>query len=145
MNNRYPVSKVFYTNLFSPGCLVWLPYSGFDILAALSVCHGYPILPVLFYPVSPVRIAGLSSPGCYVLAVLFWLSCLGSLVAQDNLGVKKVSAPSKNPSNCPIMEFCPLKKNNLPHFPNQRYINSYCNPVINFYIIFCYHFYVTNF
>jgi hypothetical protein len=22
-------------------------------------------------------------------------------------------------------EFCPLKKNNLPHFPNQRYINSY--------------------
>jgi hypothetical protein len=25
--------------------------------------------------------------------------------AQDNLGVKKVSAPSKNPSNCPIMSF----------------------------------------
>jgi hypothetical protein len=22
-------------------------------------------------------------------------------------------------------EFCPPKKNNLPHFPNQRYINSY--------------------
>ncbi len=21
-------------------------------------------------------------------------------------------------------ELCPLKKNNLPHFPNQRYINS---------------------
>jgi hypothetical protein len=25
--------------------------------------------------------------------------------AQDNLGVKKVSAPSKNHSNCPIMSF----------------------------------------
>jgi hypothetical protein len=25
--------------------------------------------------------------------------------AQDNLGVKKVSAPSKNPWNCPIMSF----------------------------------------
>ncbi len=25
-------------------------------------------------------------------------------------------------------EFCPLKKNNLPHFPNQRYINSYNSP-----------------
>jgi hypothetical protein len=25
--------------------------------------------------------------------------------AQDNLGVKKVSAPSKNPSNCPIISF----------------------------------------
>ncbi len=25
--------------------------------------------------------------------------------AQDNLGVKKVSAPWKNPSNCPIMSF----------------------------------------
>jgi hypothetical protein len=25
--------------------------------------------------------------------------------AQDNLGVKKVSAPSKNPSNCPITSF----------------------------------------
>ncbi len=25
--------------------------------------------------------------------------------AQDNLGVKKVSAPLKNPLNCPIMSF----------------------------------------
>jgi hypothetical protein len=25
--------------------------------------------------------------------------------AKDNLGVKKVSAPSKNPLNCPIMSF----------------------------------------
>jgi hypothetical protein len=25
--------------------------------------------------------------------------------SQDNLGVQKVSAPSKNPSNCPIMSF----------------------------------------
>jgi hypothetical protein len=29
--------------------------------------------------------------------------------AQDNLGVKKVSAPSKNPTKCPIM-FYPRKK-----------------------------------
>jgi hypothetical protein len=30
--------------------------------------------------------------------------------AQDNLGVKKVSAPSKNPAKCPITCFAPDKK-----------------------------------
>jgi hypothetical protein len=30
--------------------------------------------------------------------------------AQDNLGVKKVSAPSKNPKKCPILCFAPEKK-----------------------------------
>ncbi len=31
--------------------------------------------------------------------------------------------PSKNPSKLPVMCF-PHKKNHLPHFQNQRYINS---------------------
>jgi hypothetical protein len=30
--------------------------------------------------------------------------------AQDNLGVKKVSAPSENPKKCPIISFAPDKK-----------------------------------
>ncbi len=42
--------------------------------------------------------------------------------AQDNLGVKEVSAHSKNPLKCPIICFA-LKKN-LPQFQNQRYIKS---------------------
>jgi hypothetical protein len=43
--------------------------------------------------------------------------------AQDNLGVKKVSAPSKKPAKCPIICFAREKKN-IPDFQNQRYINS---------------------
>ncbi len=39
--------------------------------------------------------------------------------AQDNLGVKKVSAPSKMP------HYLPAKKTNLLDFQNQWYINSY--------------------
>jgi hypothetical protein len=45
---------------------------------------------------------------------------------QDNLGVKKVSAPSKNPAKMPHYMFCPRKKNHIPDFQNQRCINSYC-------------------
>ncbi len=33
------------------------------------------------------------------------------MLAQDNLGVKKASAPSKNLLKCPIMYFAPDKKN----------------------------------
>jgi hypothetical protein len=44
------------------------------------------------------------------------------MYAQENSGVKKVSAPSRNPSKCPITCFAPDKKNNLQDFQNQRYI-----------------------
>jgi hypothetical protein len=44
---------------------------------------------------------------------------------QDNLGVKKVSAPSKNPLKCPSMFFAPDKKNYLLHFESQRYIGIF--------------------
>jgi hypothetical protein len=40
--------------------------------------------------------------------------------AQNNVGVKKVLAPAKYP----VMYFA-RKKNNIPHFQNQQYINSY--------------------
>ncbi len=43
--------------------------------------------------------------------------------AQDNLGVKKVSTPLKNPRKCSIICFA-REKNNLPQFQNQQYINS---------------------
>ncbi len=36
--------------------------------------------------------------------------------AQDNLGVKKVSAPSKNLENCPIMSFAQENKIISPTF-----------------------------
>ncbi len=46
--------------------------------------------------------------------LLLGIHCLTSIkyknYAQDNLGVKKALAPSKNPSNCPIMSFARLKK-----------------------------------
>jgi hypothetical protein len=45
--------------------------------------------------------------------------------AQDNLGVKKVSASSKNPAKCPMICFAREKKNCIPDFQYQRYINSY--------------------
>jgi hypothetical protein len=38
---------------------------------------------------------------------------------QQNIGVKNVSAPLKNPSKCPIMCFS-YEKKSLPHFQNQR-------------------------
>jgi hypothetical protein len=44
--------------------------------------------------------------------------------AQDSLGLKKVSAPSKNLSNWPIIYFA-RKNIPPPHFKNQRYITSY--------------------
>jgi flagellar biosynthesis/type III secretory pathway protein FliH len=46
-------------------------------------------------------------------------------LAQDNLGVKKVSAPSKNPKKCPIICFAPEQKNNFQDFQNQRYIDIF--------------------
>jgi hypothetical protein len=42
------------------------------------------------------------------------------------LEVKKVSAPSKDPSKWPFISFA-REKNNLPLFQNQQYINS-CKP-----------------
>jgi hypothetical protein len=38
------------------------------------------------------------------------------MYAQDNLGVKKGSAPSKNPENCPIMSFAQENKIIPPTF-----------------------------
>ena len=43
---------------------------------------------------------------------------LGQFRGQKGLG------PLKKSLELSHYEFCPLKKNNLPHFPNQRYINS---------------------
>jgi hypothetical protein len=47
--------------------------------------------------------------------------------AQDNLGFKKVKAPSNNPKKCPIIFFCPPppRKNNLQDFQNQRYMGIF--------------------
>jgi hypothetical protein len=39
-----------------------------------------------------------------------WIKKSYYTFSQGNLGVKKVSAPSKNPSNCPIMSFARQKK-----------------------------------
>jgi hypothetical protein len=52
------------------------------------------------------------------------LRVVGPCCAQENLGVKKFSAPSKNSSRCSIMCFC-LRKINLPHYQKKQYINSY--------------------
>ncbi len=52
----------------------------------------------------------------------FYFFLPGTGCAQDNLGVKKVSALLKNPPKCPIM--CFAHKKNLPHFQNQWYMNS---------------------
>ncbi len=38
--------------------------------------------------------------------------------ARDNLGVKKVLAPSKYPWKWPIICLPAKKKNNIPHFQN---------------------------
>ncbi len=46
--------------------------------------------------------------------------------AKVNLGVKKVSAPSKNPKKCHIICFAPDKSNNLMQdFQNQRNIGIF--------------------
>jgi type IV secretory pathway VirB10-like protein len=45
-----------------------------------------------------------------VREIIFFLRAKLKSYAQDNLGVKKVSAPSKNLSNCPIMSFAQEKK-----------------------------------
>jgi hypothetical protein len=47
--------------------------------------------------------------------------------AQDNLGVKMVSAPSKHPEKCPSIFFAPDKKitKNNHDFQNQRYIGIF--------------------
>jgi hypothetical protein len=58
----------------------------------------------------------------YILWSFYISSYTGTGYAQDNLGVKKVSALLKNPQKCPIMCFAHTK--NLPHFQNQWYINS---------------------
>ena len=50
--------------------------------------------------------------------------------AQDNLGVKKVLAPSKYPLKWPIMYLAQQKKTYSPHFQNQRCIGNFmslCN------------------
>ncbi len=57
-----------------------------------------------------------------LMSDLFNPNCSG--YAQDNLGVKKVSALLKNPAKCPITCFS-AKKNNTPNFQNQRFINPF--------------------
>jgi hypothetical protein len=42
-------------------------------------------------------------------------------VAKGSFGVEKVSAPSKNPTKCPIICFAPDKKIIIQDFQNQRY------------------------
>ncbi len=52
---------------------------------------------------------------------LFFLAGKTTLrYAQDNLGVKKVSAPSKNPLNCPIMSFAQENKMISPTFKREE-------------------------
>jgi hypothetical protein len=48
---------------------------------------------------------------------------IGLRWAQENLGVKKVFAPLEISLEMPNYVFFP-KQNNIPHFQNQRYINS---------------------
>ncbi len=48
--------------------------------------------------------------------------------AMDNLGVKKVEAPSKCPEKWLIKWFSHQKKNYIPQFLKQRDINSYYLP-----------------
>jgi hypothetical protein len=58
-----------------------------------------------------------------VLKIGHFLGFFEGADSQDNLGVKKVSAPSKNHLKCPIICFA-REKNNRLHFQNQRYIKS---------------------
>jgi len=55
---------------------------------------------------------------------LFWsLNCVS--LRSGNLGVKKVLVPIKISLEMSHKVICPQKKNNHPHFQNQRYNNSY--------------------
>jgi hypothetical protein len=47
---------------------------------------------------------------------LFYANEIDLRFAQDNLDVKKVSVPSKNPTKRLIMCFSRLKKHKIPHF-----------------------------
>jgi hypothetical protein len=53
---------------------------------------------------------------------LFWPS---KLCARDNLEGQKSLGPLKISLGMAHKVICPQKKNNIPHFQNQRYINSY--------------------
>jgi hypothetical protein len=71
-----------------------------------------------------VGLAGHSFGAHSVAWQLGWAECWSkrSRLCDDknNLGVRKVSTLSKNPSKKPITCFAHEKPNNLPHFQNQR-------------------------
>ncbi len=60
------------------------------------------------------------------VSVHFCLCIVPFKCAQDNLGIKKVLAPSKYPWKCPItyLTFSPQRNANITRFQNQQYMRA---------------------